>query len=790
MRLRSGLWRIRESRWSLRAALLAVAVVMAVAATALSIHSAVELANFERADTRRSTIIVAGGQRLEAGVHVGAVDLTGTLGRLGYAESRDTLSAPGQFRRGAGAWEIFLNGVAAAPAARVRLEIAGDRIRRVHRDGTLVASVTLEPEILTSAGDRAGEQHRPVRLADVPPALLAAFLAAEDQRFFEHRGVDLRGTARAAWVNVRQGRIAQGGSTITQQLVKNRLLTPRRTFLRKVREAWLATLVDWRYPKERILEGYLNEIYLGQRGGLAVRGVGAAARAYFGKEVGQLTVAESATLAGMTRAPNSYSPAVNPERARERRNAVLARMQELGWIGEQELRTSSAERVRVRPGPGGGQPAPYFTDAVRQELERELGEDALAEVPGATIETPLDLALQRFAERAVTRGLERLEARHPKLTRRAAGDRLQAALVVIDPATGQVKALVGGRDYGASQFNRATLARRQPGSAFKPFVYTAALARRPGTVSQPASAGSTPQGAPALTAASFVDDSPISLSVNGNVWAPRNYEDKYEGRVTVRRALEGSLNAATVHVAEAAGLPRVVDTARAFGIESPLAAVPAVVLGSFEVTPLELARAYAPFANGGTRPHGPVMLTAVRGADGTVLGLDDGSSDRVLSPAEAYLITSLLTGVVQNGTAASESGRLAGLPVAGKTGTTNDGRDAWFVGYTPTLLAAVWVGFDDGEAHGFSGAQAALPIWADFMRQALEAYPAAAFDMPPGVIVVDIDATNGKRATSSCPLVARETFLAGTEPAPCDEHGGLGDQFRDWWRRFQEWWRR
>jgi penicillin-binding protein 1B len=760
------------SRVLVAAAVLAAAI--AVLVLGLATHAAFELARFDRAEARRSTYVVAAGQPLTAGVDVGAVDLAGTLGRLGYVQTRGAPSEPGQFRRDARAWDIVLRR-GQQPIDRVRLELRGTRIARVVRNGRPVADAVLEGEVLTSASDRPGEEYRPVRLADVPITLIQAVLAAEDHRFFDHAGLDLRGVARAAWANTRAGRVRQGGSTITQQLVKNRLLSPRRTFGRKLHEAWLATLVEWRYPKEVILESYLNDIYMGQRGGLAVRGMGAAARAYFGKEVHQLTLGEAALLAGMPRAPNIYSPAVNPERARERRDWVLGRMRELGWIADADQGAATAERVLARGTAGDGQPAAYFTDHVRQELEAVLDPDRIADARGATIETTLDPALQRFATRAVTRGLERLDTRK-RLARSAAGERLQAALVAIDPADGRVKAMVGGRDYGQSQFNRATLARRQPGSAFKPFVYAAALTAR--------------RGAPPVTAASLVDDAPISLVVNGERWTPRNSRDYYEGRVTVRRALEASLNAATVQVGQLAGLDTVVRTARALGIESRLSPVPAMTLGSFEVTPLELARAYAPFANGGGRPRGPATLRAVRMADGEVLTFGADGPERVLSPAEAYLMTSLMAGVVRAGTAIDARSLGPTAPIAGKTGTTNDGRDAWFVGYTPTLVAVVWVGFDSAEPHGLSGAEAALPIWIDFMRQALAAYPAPAFDVPAGISIADIDATNGKLATRFCPIVVRETFLEGTEPPPCDEHGGVDDRVRDWWLRFRDWLRR
>ena len=628
--------------------------------------------------------------------------------------------------------------------------------------------------ISPSAGDRTGEDYRPVRLAEVPPRVLRAVLAAEDHRFFDHHGLDLRGLARAAWQNVRAGRVTQGGSTITQQLVKNRLLTPRRTFMRKLDEAWLAAMIEWRYPKERILEAYLNEIYLGQRGALAVRGIGAAARAYFGKEVHQLTLGEAALIAGMARAPNTYSPAVNPTRSRERRDVVLGRLRELGWIADADLETARAERVGVHGVAGAGQPAPYFTDYVRQEIEQLFTDDALERARGAHLYTSVDLALQRFAEGAVSRGLDRLETKYRRLRRGEATARLQAVLIALDPETGQVKAMVGGRDYAASQFNRATLARRQPGSAFKPFVYTAALT-------------STRDGAPRLTAGSIVDDSPVTLTVGNETWSPRNYEDKYEGPVTVRRALELSLNAATVQVADMAGLPTVVATARNLGIASRLTPVPAMALGSFEVTPLELARAYLPFANGGVRAVGPASVVAVEEADGSPVALERAAPQRVLTIAEAYLMTSLLQGVVQSGTATPARGLAAAGTLAGKTGTTNDGRDAWFVGYSPSLLAVVWVGFDTNEPHGLSGADAALPIWTDFMRQALDAYSTKTFSPPPGITFAEIDATNGKLATKVCPVIVRETFLAGTEPQPCTEHGGVSEQFLDWWRRFRGW---
>ncbi|HEV8614267.1 MAG TPA: PBP1A family penicillin-binding protein [Methylomirabilota bacterium] len=768
------------ARWlpsrRLHAVALGLGVVAVLCLLSVLIYSSIELGRFERAQTRQATLVYAAPLALAPGVNVRLVDLATTLGRLKYSETRDMPAAPGQFSRAGGGWEIFLRGMPGESAAqRVRVEVREERITRVTRDGQNIGAVAVEPEVLASAGDRPGEDARPVRLGDVPLTLLNAVIAAEDHRFFEHGGLDVHGLARAAWTNLRAGRVTQGGSTITQQLIKNRLLSPKRTMWRKVREAWLATLVEWRYPKEQILEAYLNEAYLGQRGAIAVRGVGAAARAYFGKEIHQLTLGEAALIAGMLRAPNSYSPAVSPERARERRDVVLARLRELGRIGEADLAAARREPVRVQHTAASNQPAPYFGDLVRQELEQRFGDD-VALTRGVRVFTTLDLALQRLAEAAVVRGLDRLETRGRALRRTDDARRLQAALVALDPETGQIRALVGGRSYQASQFNRALLARRQPGSAFKPFVMLAALRQR--------------DGPPAFTAASFVDDDPLVMTVGGKPWTPRNYQDRYEGRVTVRVALEHSLNSATVRIADAVGLPVVVETARELGLAGDLQPVPALALGVFEVTPLELARAYLPFANGGMRLPAAVGVRAVVDRDGRVEPSGEEKAARVITPAESYLMTSLLEGVIKEGTGAAARALGVRGAIAGKTGTTNEGRDAWFVGYAPGLLTVVWVGFDDNEAHGLSGAQAALPIWADFMRQALDTYAQRGFTVPSGVDFADIDLTNGRLANRFCPLVLRETFLTGTLPDPCQLHGGAADQVRDWWNRLRDWFRR
>src|SRR5262245_31996510 len=420
---------------------IAVAALAVVAATTLTVYSGVELARFARAEMARSTVVYASGQPLSAGTHVGQVGLAATLAHLGYVEARTRPTEPGQFQRTATAWEIVLRGQedsGIARGGRLRLVTEGDRITRLQRDGRDVDSAVLESQVLTGGGVRPGEEYRPLRLSDTPKTLINAVLAAEDRRFFEHGPVDLASLLRAAWANLRSGRVAQGGSTITQQLVKGRLLTPQRTMMRKVQEAWLALLVEYRYPKSQILEAYLNEVYLGQRDSQAIRGMGAAARAYFGKEAHQLSTAEAAVLAGMVRAPNIYSPAADLEKSRVRRNAVLARMREVGVIGVDEYNRARNEPMRVAAWSASGLSAPYFVDTVRQELEQRFDDSDVRGRPNVRIATSVDLNLQRFAEQAVARGLDRLETATPRVRQAKGSAGLQAALVAIDPATGEI----------------------------------------------------------------------------------------------------------------------------------------------------------------------------------------------------------------------------------------------------------------------------------------------------------------------------------------------------------------
>ena len=651
-----------------------------------------------------------------------------------------------------------LSSVSTRPALPVRLLMDGGRIRQLMTTaGEPLEEIELEPETLTGLGGAANQLRHPVTLAVVPKHLVQAVLAAEDHRFFEHPGVDLRAVVRAVWVNLRRGGVTQGGSTLTQQLVKNLVLTPKRTWGRKVREAALALAIEQRYSKDEILSAYLNGIYLGQHGGFAVYGVGAASRSFFGKDIERLTLGEAATLAGIIRAPNTYSPVHQPARARDRRNVVLRQMRDLRMLDDKRLAQASQERLVVQRGPVINALGPYFADWVRGQVEQTQPADESSS-GGLRIYTTLNPILQRAAEGALARGLDRLEGQYRALRRSDPGARLQGALVAVDARTGEIRAMVGGRDYGQSQFNRVVQARRQPGSAFKPFVYLAAL-------------GHGPRGEPPnFTPASLLEDRPLTIGTGRNVWTPRNYENRYEGTVTVRRALEQSLNAATVWMAETVGYDVVIRLARDAGFTSPMEPVPALVLGSFEVTPIELASAFAALANGGDRIR-PTGLRAVVDREGAV---SEPRAERKpgLRPDEAFLITHLLRGVIDRGTGASARALGVEGPVAGKTGTTNEGRDTWFVGYTPRLVALVWVGFDQRDALRLSGAQAALPIWADFMRTALGVVPAVAPEPPPSITFREVDAANGKLATAWCPVVIREAFLASTEPRDtCPDHG-------------------
>ena len=701
---------------------------------------------------------------LRAGDVASAEGLAGKLSRLFYQAVDGSPERPGHFHREKDAIEIhtrpFRYPGRAFPGFRVKVTFAQGRVRSItDGSGDPVPALIVEPELLGSVFSAELEDRSVIRLSDAPPALIDAVLTTEDRDFYRHTGVSVRRLFGALVATLRGGMV-QGGSTLTQQLVKNLYLSPQRTIRRKAIEAVMAVILDARYSKDEILEAYLNEIYLGRRGSIAVTGVGEAARYYFGKEVSDLDLAESATLAGMIRAPNAYSPFRNAERTRQRRDLVLRLLFEEGKIGEAAMRAAMAEPVTPRTRVEERTKAPHFVDFVKAELADRYGKQLQTE--GLQIYTTLDVDLQQAAQRAVSQGLEGLEKTFRRLASASRGAPLQGALIVIEPQTGSVRALVGGRDYRLSQFNRVTQAHRQPGSLFKPFVYLAAFARR--------------DLDPPITPATIVQDSPITIEwgqkTDEESWTPRNYDGEYRGPMSVRQAVEKSINIPTVRVSLAAGLPSVLGGAKAAGITSRLRGYPSVALGAFEISPMEIAGAYAAFANSGIAVARNAIVGVMTG-DGTVLDRKATELAPVLPADAVFLINSILRGAVDRGTAAGARARgLTGV-LAGKTGTTNDGRDAWFVGFSPRFLATVWVGYDDNRGLNLSGTQAAVPIFAEFSRSVPGQFFSENFPVPSDIVTAEIDPETGLLATPGCPRTMTEVFIVGTAPTrACNRHGG------------------
>ena len=641
------------------------------------------------------------------------------------------------------------------------------------RDGTIgeldVEGVALEPQeriplgrpVLLDYRDPSREERRLVVLDRLPEHVVHAVLAAEDDEFFQHPGLSLTGIARAAWVNLRAGEIRQGGSTITQQLVKNLYLEPDRELGRKTKEAILALLTEARFGKRRILEAYLNEIYWGTLDGVQIMGLGAAARAYFGKDADELSVGEAAALAGMIQAPGDYSPVTRPEAARERRDRVLADMVSLGWLDAELATDLREEPLAVRPTRPWARNAPYFAAFAREEAERRFGVERL-EGEGCRLLSTLDFPDQLAAEETVREQLPELEAR----TSKAREGELQAALVSLDPEDGGILAYVGGREWQQSEFDRASKGRRQAGSAFKPVVYAAAVAR----------GIAYPQD--------IVRDSPILVKYGErSEWRPRNSDRAFRGPITVRAALEESRNVPAVRLAISTGLDRVRTLGREMGIDSPLGQTPSLALGAFEVTPLELATVYATLAAEGRRPTAHA-LEAIEDCAAAPAPLPE--PERVLHPETAFLVTSMLQGSLNRGTAWRARRMGVEGPLAGKTGTSDDDRDAWFAGYSPRRATVVWVGLDENRSSGLSGAEGALPVWASFVRRVTPHDGPAAFSVPPGYETVSIDPTTGRLATPFCPRRVQETLPPSQVPfQECEEHrptlepirpGGLGER--------------
>jgi penicillin-binding protein 1B len=622
----------------------------------------------------------------------------------------------------------------------VRVVITGDEISEIRRDDGALESFTLEPEVLSNDTSAKAGKREALSYDEIPPVLVNAILAIEDRRFFDHSGVDVNGVARALLRNAGDERLGQGGSTITQQLVKNTYLSPEKTFQRKYAEAMLALALEQRLSKKDIFALYCNEIYLGQRGAVSVRGVKEAAALFFGKELRDLSLAEAATIAGMIQSPAHYSPLRHPEVAQARRNTVLLAMQESGAITREQKDAACGENLSVAGDVSlNNSLAPYFVDYVNRITEWTSEQ---------RVYTTIDLELQDLAEKALQKQLDRLDSIYAKRDAKP-----QAALVALDPHTGNVLAMVGGRDYATSQLNRVTDARRQPGSTFKPFVYAAAVED-----------GMSPVRL-------FMDAPREFVYDRTRTYRPANYGGGYSmGEVTMRTGLVRSLNVVTVDVALQTGLARIANLAAAFGLPKP-ERYPALALGTEEATPLQLASAYAAFVNEGRRVD-PRVITSI-GEPPAAHSLPS-STTQVISPTTAYTITNMLAGVIDRGTARKARGALPGTAIAGKTGTSRDG---WFVGYSPNLVCVVWIGFDDNQQLGLTGAEAALPAWVDFMRGAVAVRPdlgGAHFECPEGIKFVEIDVATGLLSTVSCPLRELIAVPEGEEPhLECYLHGNL-----------------
>jgi penicillin-binding protein 1B len=608
--------------------------------------------------------------------------------------------------------------------------------------------ITLDAPLITALVADAREKRRDVPLQVIPKPMVEAVLAIEDRRFYDHPGIDPIGIAGAVFRNVFGNKAyLASGSTITQQLVKNTFLTPEKTPKRKMTEWFMSVVLETRLTKDQILQLYLNDVSLGQRGSFAIHGVAEASRLFFAKDIANVNAVEAATIAGVIQSPSRLSPFNNPERAKDRRNVVLRAMVDAGFMSPDAAERAVREPLGIVQRALESE-APYFVDYISQELQSKYPSAGTVDVY-----TTLDVHLQRVAQDALRDGLTRLDEILARRKRRP-----PAALIAVDPRTGEVLAFVGGRSYNQSQYNRAVSARRQPGSVFKPFVYLAAFEH------------AQAEGRTDLTPATVVLDEPTSFVFNAQTWTPRNYEGEYDGPITLRRALALSRNIAAAKVAESAGYEEVAALWRRVGAGNPPRPYPAIALGVFEATPFEIATAYTLFPNGGTiRPLTTISRLVSKGKD---LPLVTEKPRTVARPDTTFLVTNMMRSVINEGTGAGVRAAGFALDAAGKTGTTNELRDAWFVGFTPELLTVVWVGMDDNQPVGLSGTQAALPIWTTFMTRALAGHANLTFTPPEGITFVDIDRDTGKVAAPGCPRMFKEAFLAGTEPTEvCQLHG-------------------
>lgn len=681
-----------------------------------------------------------------------------------YVEVTTAPKTPGEFRIHAPIVDVYVReftgpdgSVHKATSVSVNVN-NGKLIRRGESDAD-AAPVLLEPQVISYFGSDELRASRFTPLKDIPLYVQRAVIATEDERFFKHFGIDLMGIGRAMYRNVRAGKLVEGGSTLTQQLAKNVLFTPQRTLSRKALEMCAAISLELHLPKERILELYLNEVYLGQEGPVAIHGFPEAASAFFGKKVSDLTIAEAATLAGIIRAPSYNSPRRHGDRAKDRRDVVLGKMLELGFITASEAAVAKKQTIRIAEEMANRRLAPHFTTALEKELSDKFDVSS-SSLLGVSVYTGLDLTMQSCAESAVSKNLAALEKAYPKLTKKSKP--VEVGLVAIEPHSGLVKAWIGGRDFSTNQFNHVHQGIRQIGSTIKPFLYLTALDKTLNTYK-------------VATTTSILDDRPVTIDMKRQgFWSPENYDHEFHGDVTLRYALEHSLNMPALYVSQRVGLSAIKTTTERFGISNKIEAVPALALGTVDASLLNLTAAYAALANGGIYVK-PRLFIAANDRAGTQLASSDIEETPVVDDGSVFVLTNILQGVVDRGTAAVIRKMGFAAPAAGKTGTSNEARDAWFVGFVPSLATGVWVGFDDNSPVGLTGGRASAPIWADFMKCAQEVIPENDFLPPRSVVFLDVDGATGELATKNCPReqVIREVYVRGTEPIEiCHEHGG------------------
>jgi penicillin-binding protein 1B len=714
--------------------------------------------HFEEITFRQPSRLYAQPAELEVGKAYAPERVLRDLLGEGYREEESATAAlaPGRLRIAGGGISVHLRSFFLPDGRKggglLEVSFRGPRVTRIWLNGQPQQKAVIEPPLLASYYGPDQLERRPLVVDDVAEDLIEAVVAAEDDSFFTHSGVAPSSILRALWVNLRGGQVRQGGSTLTQQVVKNIYLTQERKLARKVEEAVLALMLEMRYSKREILSAYLNEIYLGRSGGVNVMGVGAASRAYFGKDASQLSLAEAATLAGIIPAPAAYSPFTHPERAKERRDWVLGRLAALGRVDGTRVQQALATPIVLTPEPLARRRAPYFADFIAAEAARRFKLRNLAD-GGYSLFSTLSWDDEQAAQAAIDAGLAAAEKGYQKGRK----DSLQAALISLQPATGGILAYVGGRRYDRSQFDRVSQAYRQTGSAFKPIVYAAAFEER------------------RATPATFLEDEPLDVEFGNQTWSPKNDDGDYHGWVTVRTALEHSYNPATARLALQVGIPKIVKLAHGLGIVQEMQPFPAVALGATAVAPVELATVYASLAAGGMRPAVHGLLAVVDGHGKPVAGAPLPAPERALSPQSNYLVTSLLLGVLERGTGAGAASQLRHR-LAGKTGTTNDRRDSWFGGFAPERATVVWVGYDDNSVTRLSGARAALPIWSRFTVAVAPPGGYSTFQQPPGISTALIDPESGELATEYCPERFIEVFNQQDVPSElCHLHSALAE---------------